>query len=975
MSRLTKSFPDYGAGSSWPLPLLYAGITQQPQFARFGNQVQDAENFDFSVFDGASKRAGTELARVINNDTAGTALQTAGNYRMHAIRRDDAEQYSVIYGRGASNMLVRVFEEAGPEATVTISPAAQTYLNSGTSTADDIKMFTVADGTIIVNGKVATGLKTSPNYSLTRTYKNADVMVASGPANDTYHRALEDGTDIDAGYYQYDIGTKTFATYTNAPATFSGWPKLRGDWDDSGSDPKRLRVGFRRQALSNTGVTAANVSGDTWTLNKSGAFTAYTFEAGDQIRITSGAGVTFGGGMSNGWATIISKDNNNQITVRDAATGPAYDTGTSVALAATADVAFDGIGREYSIERTLTSLIDSGDIVDMDDIAAELTQGFRDAGESDATIGWIPNSSGYGSFRITAPWQGPDSRIYIQAPLTGAGGANDLTLSGEDRPFDSSIATVDGGDSDPSPDGLTVRLPITSRWTRKPAPNQPEWQPDETKMPLLLTRMSYAGNGTTPATFTLDVIAWDERLSGDEETNPALSLLKEAHRIGDVAVHQERLWLLGGPYAAGSATGDFFRFYKDDDTILADDDPIERQVGGQSVATIRAGLPMRENLVVNTNAGSLFELSANGGAWTPQSVTVTPTVGYETLDLRFARMDDRLYFASRQHSPSASRIAAQIHEYDYDDGRAQNAAETITDHCPLFFDDNIKTLLAVPAQSRLLVLTKSRVNPADPSGARIDQDTLYIWRTYYSTNNVRQQSAWTKWVFQDRVVDMCLLLSGVQVLFETGNGVWTIERIRFEPDVTDNSIFSTGQYPRRLDRAMGLVGTFDAGNNWTTWTFTTLGGAFNDDEIDTVVKADGTELAITRPTSGTIRSTGNHAATACRVGIKYNAFFTLSEQFVRSQGGGQLPRDGFIVNRGTFPYRRAGAFDVQIARPWATYTKSFAPATATAEKGTFTVFGIGPSDSVTVKVFSNNSRPVNIPMVQLDGEPKENVGR
>jgi hypothetical protein len=591
-------------------------------------------------------------------------------------------------------------------------------------------------------------------------------------------------------------------------------------------------------------------------------------------------------------------------------------------------------------------------------------------------VGWVPNSAGYGAFRITSPWQGPDSLIIMYQSLVGTAGGSDLSITSDtSRPFSSGSASSIVNDPGAGT-GTTVRLAITSRWTRKPAPDQPEYQPDPAKMPLLLTRNTYTGDGTTPATFTLDVIDWGTRLSGDEETNPAPSLLKEAHPISDVAIHQERLTLLGGPYAAMSAAGDFFRFYKDDDTILADDDPIERQVGGQSVATIRAASPLRENLVLNTNAGSLFELSANGNPWTPQSVSVTPTVGYETLNVRFARMDDRLYFASRQHSPAASRIAAQIHEYDYDDGRAQNAAETISDHVPLFFEDNVKSMLAVPAQSTLLVLTKDKIDPSNPTGSRIAQDTLYVWRTYFSANNVRQQSAWTKWVFQDRVVDMCLLLSGVQILFETGNGVWTIERMRFEPDVTDNSIFTAGQYPRRLDRSMALTGVFDGGNNWTTWTISAFVlGTFNDDEIDAVVKADGTELTVTRPSSSTIRSTGDHSASACRVGIKYEAWWIPSEQFVRTQGGGQLPRDGYTINRLTVPYRRTGAFDVQLVRPWATYTRSFAPSTATAEKGTFTVWSVGPSDDVTIKFTSTNSRPLNIPMIQIDGEPKENVGR
>ena len=41
-------------------PLLYGGISNQPHDIRFQNQVQDAQNFVFSVVDGASKRPGSQ---------------------------------------------------------------------------------------------------------------------------------------------------------------------------------------------------------------------------------------------------------------------------------------------------------------------------------------------------------------------------------------------------------------------------------------------------------------------------------------------------------------------------------------------------------------------------------------------------------------------------------------------------------------------------------------------------------------------------------------------------------------------------------------------------------------------------------------------------------------------------------------------------------------------------------------------------
>jgi len=968
MSRISGAGqPDYGAGTSQQTGVLYAGICQQPETSRFPNQVKDAKNTDFSVYDGASKRPGTELARVIDNTDPATELQTGEDYRSHAIRRTDVEQYNVIYGRGASDMLIRVFEEAGPEATVNITAGAQTYLNAMSSTAADIKMFTIADGTLIVNRNVATDLETSPSYTLSTTFKDADVMISNSPDEGSYHRALADGDDFVAGYYRYSQGAdgRTFARWQceKEHINWTGWDEFNSrDWGDPAKSDMGFRVGFRRVDVSGTGFTLAP-SGSNYQLTAGSGtpFSGYTFEAGDMIRITGGTGVVFPGAETFGWATVISKDSSTQITVSEANVSGVltYRAGTSVSLAAATTVNINGIGREYEVATDIPSMFASGDVTDLYDIAAAWQQAFQDVGEDDVTVSWIKIGT-TGEWRITSPWKGGDALVYeTQSPLVAT-----YDMTADDRPFTNSSGEYNtyAGVAGTHPTNATARVPLQDRWTRTSAPSQPEWRPDATTMPLLMTRTSYTGDGTTPAVFDIDVITWDERLDGDEDTNPALSLLKEQWPIKDIAVHQERLWLFGGPYAAGSATGDFFRFFKDDFEQIADDDPIERQASGQSVVTIRNATPLRDVIVLETNAGSMHEVYARDNVWTPTSVAVRPTAGYETLDVRMAKMDDRMYFCARQHSPNASRIAAQIFEYDYDDGRAQNAGEEITKHVPLFFKDDIIAMQTVPAQGKLLVLTES-----EPS-------ILYVWSTHYGPNNERRQSAWTKYEFSGRLVAMSLLLSGVQCLFETDDGVWTIERIRFEPDVPDNTDFTAGQYPRRLDRAMALTGVHSGG--FTTWTLTGFdGGNFNDDAVNTVVLPDGTELTTTRPTSGTIRAAGNHVAVGnCRVGISYEMMFKPSKQYIRDRSGAGLPRDGMCIHRVSIPYRRTGAFTLTNTVDGNDYTRSFAPTTATAEEGTFTAYLGGMSQKCNYKVTSNNSRPVCIPAIQFDGHPVENVG-
>jgi hypothetical protein len=969
-------------------PTLAGGISQQPAATRFPGTVEDAANVDFDLFDGMRKRAGTVLTRKItglvkSSGGPSATLNAGGDYRVHPIRRSEAEQYLVFYGKDElAQMRVWPLEEGGPPALVTYGTGVETYLNSGSATPADLRFVTIADGTLIVNTKVATGLLTSPSYTLERTYKDADVMVASGPANGTYHRALLDGTDLDAGYYLYDIGTKTFATYTNTPPTWTGWAKLRGgDWDDAGKDPKSFRVWFRRLNLSNTGLTAANPSADgvTWTLTKAGAFTNYTREDGDQIRLTAGTGFTYGGGAASGMVTVLSRDSNDQITVKDAA-GTNYTAGASCAMAATVgSVSFDGIGREYELSRSFASLIASGDIEDMDDVASEWTQAFRDLGEADATVGWVPNSAGYGAFRITSPWQGVDSLIIMYQSLVGTAGNTDLSITSDtSRPFSSgsasSIVISAGADSDPSPDGLTVRLPITSRWTRKPAPSQPEYQPDPAKMPVLMARNTFAGDGSTAATFTINRVDWTVRDTGDEETNAAPELFRLARPITAIALHEGRLTLGGGEYVTMSEAGNFYNFYKVDDVELADSDRIEKLIPGESVATVWAIKPLRRSMLVTTNAAKAFEVFADG-AWTPSSVQVEEAISNELLNVEPVAMDSRLYVPARQHSPRSGRIASSVLEYAYDDGRGFNTPYDVTEHVPLFFEDNIRRMATVAAQNLLLVLNNDELK------------TLYVLRVKFSAGNQRQQLAWTKYTFNDNIADMALLTSGLHLVFENGTGGYTQEYLRFEPDITSlgkNPGLDSGDFPRRLDRSIAVDtsvdGVYDAGNNWTTWTVKDpYGVTLTTNDYDCVVKNDGTELTVTRPSTSTVRATGDHTAAVgsptsdvVRIGTKYAATCKLSRDYVRAEGTNlPIPSHGYYVTYAYVLYRRCGAFDWIVRRPSAMgdVTRTFTPpgGTAIEEEGVAKFVGGGPNSTTTFEWSSTNSRPTTITSIQFLG--------
>lgn len=950
---------------------LSGGISQQPSLSRFPVQVDDAYNFNFSVFDGMSKRTGTELSRVVQDIPryAGGLtfnLNAGGDYRTHAIRRSDAEQYVVIYGEDdLGQMRIMPIEEGGPPSDVTYGSGVATYLAAGGATPDDLILKTVADGTFIVNKLVDTGLLTSASYTVTRTYKNADVMISASPAEGTYHRARADGDDFTAGYYRYSQGAdgRTFPIWQceKEHINWTGWDEFTTrDWGDTGKSGMGFRIGFQRVALSAPSLSIALVPAttSTFTLTGTDAFENYTKEDGDMVRIVVSSGATFPGSEEWGFATVVSRDSDHQITV--IAKGSSFFAGTSVALADGDTCDIDGVGREYEVAVDIPAKMASGDVVDLDDIAAAWQQAFQDQGDDDVTVAWVP-SGGTGEWRIVGPWKGGDATVYpTQSPIVAT-----YDMTADDRPFTNSSGeyNITAGAGTAS----TLRVPLTDRWTRVAAPDQPEYKPDPAKMPVLMVRNTYTGDGTTPATFTISQVDWTARDTGDELTNLAPEMFRLEEPITALDVHEDRLVLGAGPYVLCSEAGNYYNFYRVDDTALADSDRIEKVLPGDSVATVWDIKPIRRSLFVKTNAARAFELSTDS-TWTPTNVTITEVMDDEMLNVPTVSMDNRLYVATRKHSRSVARIASSIKQYGYDDALQGNVPTDITDHVPLFFEDDIRRILTVPAEKMLFVENES------------DRNTIYAWRTFVSSGNVMQQSAWTKYTFAAEVCDMCLLTSGLQLLCEYGSGMYTIEYIRFEPDITSlskNPVYGPEDYPRRLDCQFSKLsgsGTYNAGGNYTQWSLTDpWGSAVDTNDINMVVDADGIEHSVTRPTSTTLRVTGDLSAVNVRMGITYEALCDFSREYVRGENTNvPVSSHGFVVSTQAYPFRRSGPFTVTTRREsgMGDFTSTFTPtSTPIEEEGVFRVTHGGPVNKVSFRITSENARPVVIPSAMFIGVP------
>lgn len=712
-----------------PIPSLFGGISQQPAPLRFPHQVEDAQNAVFSVIDGLSKRPGSMLLKKI------TGLTTEGDYRLHSILRDHDEQYLVIYGEGE----LRVFEIVDDlnllEATVNVSSNAQTYLDANTPAAADLRLISLRDYTLIVNTTVTTEATDAAGYTTSKDivrYQNGRTayqqMLAYTPADNAYVSLDEQDTAEDVQYWQYDAADGTFATAKFAGLT-GNWGYPGGYYNDSsygggGGTSAGFKIGFVRTALAITGATFTTA---TKKLSKAGAFTAYTFTAGDQIYVASGTGVTAG------WYTIVGRDSADQIELS------ADIGGTNPS-----DVATTGVGKEYAVETNFNWGDNDGSHPGMADVAKEYQDALQAAGAKDALVTWVNTGGSKGYFIITSPYRG--TGCTITAPTTNAS-FYDITASG--RPFYN--PTITAGTGTPTDDTLAP----AKRWTRVSAPNDADAVFTPTTMPIKMVRTSYAGDGSTAAVFSVDVATWTPRTSGDETTNPVPSFI--TRKISDIQLHRNRLVFAADDNVVFSQAGDLFNFFIDQFDNIVDSDPIDVSISSDEVTLVDYILGFNKTLLIFTKAGKQFELNAPE-ALTPSTAAITASTSYQTAPVRPITLGDLAFFVA------ARKDAGVLFEYFYDQNRANNTAADDTAHVPALLPANIRSLVGSTNNNFIALLPP-------------DCTKLYTYQFYYSAQK-KEQSAWGKWVFDEnyRLVDIACLRDDLYMLVEM-DGQFMFERI------------------------------------------------------------------------------------------------------------------------------------------------------------------------------------------------------
>lgn len=372
-------------------------------------------------------------------------------------------------------------------------------------------------------------------------------------------------------------------------------------------------------------------------------------------------------------------------------------------------------------------------------------------------------------------------------------------------------------------------------------------------------------------TFHFREATWDDRLVGEDATNPFPSFIGQT--INDLFFYRNRLGLLAGENVILSEVGSFWNFFHTTTLVLLDSSPIDIAVSTSRQNELKYAVPFNTALMIFANT-TQFTLDS-GQVLAHDTVAVEVSTRFDA-DLRCKPTGKAtfVFFATKRGEYGGLR------EYYVADESEVNDADNITSHVPEFIEGAIQSISVSSIEDMVVIRADGKPNE------------LYIYN-YYWANKEKKQSAWHKWDVGDEIISAKFVDSTLVLLVNRPTGT-CIETINLSRDVT-TPVMDYG-HGILLDRRVEVS---DA-NPTPTLPFVT-----SDEPLWYNQKGQYLGTGLTAPIA---RPSGD----TFYVGIPYSFEYRFSEFLVRNEGRPVTPTK-LKLKSVDIQYDETGSFDVIIA--------------------------------------------------------------
>lgn len=408
---------------------------------------------------------------------------------------------------------------------------------------------------------------------------------------------------------------------------------------------------------------------------------------------------------------------------------------------------------------------------------------------------------------------------------------------------------------------------------------------DFTTMPYILRREA-------DGTFTCTTADWNERKTGDEDSNPTPSFV--GNKINDIFFFRNRLGIISGEAVNLSRTSDFFNFWVDSATAIVDTDPIDLQVSHNRVSTLYNAVPFNQDLYL-FSAQTQFILRAEG-VLSPKTAVIDQVTEFDADTwVKPIGVGRNLYFTAHKTDFTT------VQEYfAVSDSTTQKNATDVTGHVPNFLKNYIYSLRACNNENLLIALSDNQ------------RDTMYIYKFLF-LNDSKAQASWSRWTFDGEIIGADFINSIMYLVINRGSNTF-LEKLPISYNTKD---FVSEPYRVMLDRKFKttLHGTFDKDTKEMKYDVKSIyGDAYSEPREYTIVLKNGSVY------SGMDTVVIPHQVEPledfeCYIGVPYEFKFTYSTFFIKQTsqtGTDTIPNDRLQLRFLHINYDNTGEFEVIV---------------------------------------------------------------
>ena len=714
------------------IPNLLLGVSQQPDKLKFPGQVREASNVfpDYAL--GLLKRPGGKFEAELYDATA--------RGRWFPILRDANEKYVCQYDDTDGQFRIWSLIDGKPRAVDmgTTAATGQPGACNVTNLKSDLDTYNTAQST--------TDTELSDLHTAQATFQKAnDGQLATEDSlfeiddvykNGYYEQTLKSGVleRIDNGQRIVKDNGTNVGSIAKGVALPTGYALGDERTDDY---PWLKQRGYYVYEVKKT-IAATHTSGQltTATTNMGTAQTAYNTavtDEGTKKGLYDSEVTACAIGASNIPASAYLKDaapedielltindftfvlNKNKTTAMKTTTSPAQPNEAFVVIrtiAYNADykVTINGTTKTHTTPDTV-----SGITTDAGSIATSLTTQLNTISGITATqVGPGIHVVGTSAFTISTSGSSSEEGLFAFQDQIN------LTSRLPNQCDNNYVVRVTNSD-DVSADDIYLKFKTSNNaatgpgvWEETIAPGL-KFDIDETTMPHQLVRQA---NGV----FKYETVAWDDRLVGDDITNPIPSFIGQ--KIKNMFFYRNRLGLLANESVIMSRAGDYFNFFANSSQVVAPDDPIDLQATSVRPVTLNYTLSTSVGLIV-FGPNEQFVLSTDADVLSPTTTKINTISTFECdASVDAVAVGTVQAFISKSNLYSKLFLMLNIQK------EAAATVDEATRNVPEYVPNGIDTLVASPAMSII-------------SLGKTGSDTVYQHRFFLQGDNRVQ--TWYKW--------------------------------------------------------------------------------------------------------------------------------------------------------------------------------------------------------------------------------------